>query len=337
MILVTGGTGLVGSHLLLELLKSGKKVRAIHRKDSNLQAVRTVFSFYLPADEIDHLFNKIEWKEANLNDIHALTQAFSGITCVYHCAALISFDPSDLKLLRKTNIEGTANIVNLCVSYKITKLCYISSIATMDKSLGEKSVTENFTWNQEKNHNEYAISKHGAEIEVWRGTQEGVPAIILNPGVILGPGFWKSGSGQLFEKIDKGLNYNFPKTTGFVGVMDVVNAAIITMESNIQNEQFIVVSENLNFTEVLSLIAESIQKPSPKIPLKPWMVYMGWIFQYITHFFFGTKKVISREDYKSLFRKSFYNNSKLKSVFSLEFTPINEVISETGKIFRKKH
>ena len=337
MILVTGGTGLVGSHLLLELVKSGNKVRAIHRKDSDLQAAKKVFSYYIPADEIDFLFSKIEWKEADLNDIPALTEAFTGITNVYHCAALISFDASEEKDLRKINIEGTANIVNLCVAFKIEKLCYISSIATMDKGLGEKFVTENFTWNQEKYHNEYAISKHGAEIEVWRGTQEGVPAIILNPGVILGPGFWNTGSGQLFKKISEGLNYHFPKTTGFVGVQDVVNAAITGMGSNIQNEQYIVVAENLSFTEVLGLVAASIQKPSPKKPLKPWMVFIGWIYQSTTNFLFGSKKLITREDYKSLFKKSFYSSAKLKSEFPFEYTPIKEVILETGKIFRKEH
>jgi len=337
MILVTGGTGLVGSHLLLELAKSGNKVRAIHRKDSDLQAVKKVFSYYIPADEIDFLFSKIEWKEADLNDIPALTEAFTGITIVYHCAALISFDTSDEKALRKINIEGTANIVNLCVAFKIKKLCYISSIATMDKSLGEKFVTENFTWNQDKYHNEYAISKHGAEIEVWRGTQEGVPAIILNPGVILGPGFWNTGSGQFFKKIGEGLNYHFPKTTGFVGVQDVVNASITVMRSNIQNEQYIVVAENLSFTEVLGLVAESIQKPCPKKPLKPWMVFIGWMYQSLTNSLFGSKKLITREDYKSLFKNSFYSSAKLKSDFSFKYTPIKEVILETGKIFRKEH
>jgi len=337
MILVTGGTGLVGSHLLVELVKSGDKVRAIHRKDSNLQAVKKVFSYYIPADEIDFLFSKIEWKEADLNDIPALTEAFTGVTTVYHCAALISFDTSDEKALRKINIEGTSNIVNLCVAFKIEKLCYISSIATMDKSLGENFVTENFTWNQEKYHNEYAISKHGAEIEVWRGTQEAVPAIILNPGVILGPGFWNTGSGQLFKKIGEGLNYHFPKTTGFVGVQDVINAAITVMGSNIQNEQYIVVAENLSFTEVLGFIAESIQKPSPKKPLKPWMVFIGWIYQSIANFLFESKKLIAREDYKSLFKDSFYSSAKLKSEFPFEYTPIKKVILETGKIFRKEH
>ncbi|MFN4762324.1 NAD-dependent epimerase/dehydratase family protein [Gillisia sp. Q332] len=334
MILVTGGTGLVGSHLLLDLLKAGNNVRAIYRKSSNLLVVKKVFSYYLSSEETDLYFNRIDWQEADLNDICALTKAFIGITSVYHSAAMISFDPSDEKALRKINIEGTANIVNLCISGGIKKLCFISSIATMDLTPGENEISENFTWYQEQNHSDYAISKHGAEIEVWRGSQEGVPVIILNPGIIIGPGFWDSGSGQIFKRIDAGLNYHFPKTTGFVGVRDVVCAAICTMDSSTKNEQYIVVAQNLEFKKVLEMIAESIDKPAPKKPLKPWMVFIGWIYQFITAMLFGKKRQIAKKDMKALFAHTFYSNQKIVKEFNFKFTPVQEVIHQTGKIFR---
>lgn len=336
MILVTGGTGLVGSHLLLDLLKAGNNVRAIYRKNSNLLFVKKVFSYYLSSEETDLYFYRIDWQEADLNDIFALTKSFKGITSVYHSAAMISFDPSDEKALRKINIEGTANIVNLCVSGGIKKLCFISSIATMDQTPEEKVISENFTWYQDQNHNDYAISKHGAEIEVWRGSQEGVPVIILNPGIIIGPGFWDSGSGQIFKRIDAGLNYHFPKTTGFVGVQDVARAAITSMESSAINEQYIVVAENLKFKKVLEMIAESIDKPAPKRQLKPWMVFIGWIYQSLAGIFFGKKRQISKKDIKSLFAHTFYSNQKIVSEFDFKFTPVKEVILQTGKIFREK-
>ncbi len=195
MILVTGGTGLVGSHLLLKLLESGNKVRATHRKDSDLKAVKKVFSYYHESAVAISLYDQIEWVEADLNDIPELTKAFQGISQVYHCAAMISFDSSNSKELRKINIDGTANIVNLAISKKVKKLCYISSISTLDLELGQSSVSENFIWYPEKYHSEYAISKHGAEIGVWRASQEGLPVIIINPGVIIGPGFWNVASG----------------------------------------------------------------------------------------------------------------------------------------------
>lgn len=334
MILVTGGTGLVGAHLLLDLLKTGNKIRAIHRKNSDLEAVRTVFSYELPAEEAGFLFNQIEWYEASLEDIPALTEAFKAITRVYHCAALVSFDSGDATALRKTNIEGTANIVNLCIASQVEKLCYISSIATMGLNIGEEYVTENFTWHPEINHSEYAISKHGAEIEVWRASQEGIAVIILNPGIILGPGFWDKGTGQIFKKIDTGFKFNFPKTTGFVGVKDVANAALVTMNSTLENKQYIIVSENLSFKEVFYEVAGALGKPAPDVALKPWMVSIGWLLQSISRFLFGTKKQLDRGDHKTLFEHKRFSNKKIKEELSFEFTPVKQVIGETVKAYQ---
>lgn len=333
MILVTGGTGLVGSHLLLDLVKTENKIRAIYRKNSDLNAVKKVFSYYTPTSEVSFLFNKIEWMEASLEDIPALSNAFKGVTKVYHCAALVSFQSKDAHALRKINIEGTANIVNLCISGQVDKICYISSIATMDIGAGETYVTENFTWHPEKNHNDYAISKHGAEIEIWRATQEGVPAVILNPGIILGPGFWNKGTGQIFKKIDKGLNYHFPKITGFVGVQDVVDLAVLAMDSAVKNEQFIVVAENLSFKKVFETVASPLNKRPPQKELKPWMVMAGWIFQSFGHYIFGAEQKISRRDYKTLFENTLYSNEKAKTIFNYNFTPVEEVISKTAEFY----
>ena len=333
MILVTGGTGLVGSHILLNLLKAGNKVKAIHRKDSDLQAVKRVFGYYLPKEEAEFLFGEIIWHPASLTDIPALCDAFKDIDKVYHCAALVSFNSKDTAALRKINIEGTANIVNLCISSPVEKLCYISSIATMGLSIGEKFISENFTWHPEKDHSEYAISKHGAEIEVWRASQEGVPVVILNPGVILGPGFWNNGTGQIFSKVHKGLNYHFPKTTGFVGVRDVAELAVQVMESPVENEQYILVAENMSFKEVLTMVAKGLKKTPPQKSLKPWMVYLGWLYQALASFLFRAKKQISKRDHKSLFEHSWYSNEKVKNEFGYNFTPVQEVVEETANIY----
>jgi len=335
MILVTGGTGLVGSHLLLELLKSGKKARAIYRDESKRLKVKNVFSYYLPKKEAEFLFDSVEWIKADILDIPSLTNAFQNIKYVYHCAALVSFNAKKAKELRVTNIEGTANIVNTCIQFNVEKLCHVSSIAAMDLALGEGEVSENFTWYPEKDHSDYAISKYGGEMEVWRGTQEGLPSVVLNPGVILGPGFWDSGSGKIFKKVDTGLKYHFPKVTGFVGVQDVAKAAILLMGSEIKNEQFILVSENLSFKKVLSLAAQSLQKKEPYKPLKPWMVFIGWLYESITNLLWSAKKQLSRNDYKSLFENSYYNNDKIKERTGFVFTPMKEVIKETGRNYLK--
>ncbi|MCM8568709.1 NAD-dependent epimerase/dehydratase family protein [Gramella jeungdoensis] len=334
MILVTGGTGLVGTHLLYELVQKNARIRATVRPSSDIRTVRKVFGYYSEKAEADRLFNKIDWVTAEINDIPALTEAFEGIKSVYHCAALISFDPSDEKRLRKINIEGTANVVNLCIAKKIRKLCYVSSVAAIGSGPGEK-IDENAKWNPEEDHNDYAISKYGAEIEVWRGTQEGIDTVIVNPGIIIGPGFWNSGSGKIFSRIDKGLKFHFPKVSGFVGVNDVVEAMIRLMNTDIRNEKFILVSENLSFEYVLKATAEYMDKPRPNKQLKKWMIAIGWIFQKIGSWF-GGKREITKDSIKGLYTKTYYNSSKISKAINLEFTPISEVLKETTRFYLKE-
>lgn len=331
MILVTGGTGLVGSHLLLELLKAGEKVRAIYRTQQSLQGVKNVFSYTSSED----LFEQVEWIEADITDLPSLAAAFKDVNYVYHCAALVSFDPSKDSKLRKVNIEGTANIVNYCITNRVKKLCHVSSIATFDKKPGERKITEASLWNKELDHNMYAITKYGAEMEVWRASQEGVPVVIVNPGVIIGPGFWDSGSGKIFKKINSGLDYHFPKTTGFVGVWDVVDAMQQLMKSPVKNEQFILVSENLPFKEIFDLTAHSLGKPVPSKKLKKWMIFTAWLWQEAARIFSDKERQLDGSSHKSLFEHSFYSSIKLKEEFQFQFQPLKAVVDKTAAAFKK--
>ncbi|CAL65100.1 NAD-dependent epimerase/dehydratase family protein [Christiangramia forsetii] len=332
MILVTGGTGLVGSHLLYELAAKNEKLRATIRPSSDIGQVRKVFGYYSDKAEADRLFNRIEWVTADINDIPSLNLAFEDISRVYHSAALVSFDPSKEAKLRKINIEGTANIVNLCIANNISKLCYVSSIAAIGSNQNNSKLDETSKWNPEENHNDYAISKYGAEIEVWRSTQEGIDAVIINPGVIIGPGFWNSGSGKIFSKIDNGLSYHFPKITGFVGVQDVVKSMIALMKSPIKNEQFIVVSENLSFETVFKETATYMGKSEPTKQLKKWMITLGWIFQKIGSWF-GGKRQITRDSINGLYEKTYFDNTKIKQELNFEFTPMSKVLEETSSFY----
>ncbi|MGA9591175.1 MAG: NAD-dependent epimerase/dehydratase family protein [Salegentibacter sp.] len=336
MILVTGGTGFVGSHLLFDLAKSGEKVRAIHRKNSDLEAVKKVFSYYTDEKNAEELFNSIEWTEADITEIPALTSAFENITRVYHCAAFVSMGAGHEKVMRRVNIKGTANVVNLCIKEKIEKLCYVSSVASLGKPVKGKIIEEDNLWNPEENHSDYAITKYGAEIEVWRGSQEGLDVVIVNPGVILGAGFWNEGSSRAFTRIDKGLKFYFPKVTGFVGVRDVVKAMKLLMASDIKNEKYILVAENLSFKKLFSKIADSINRPRPSRLIKKWMIKIAWVLQRLGAPF-GVKQQFTRHSASTLYEDARYSSEKIRNELDFQFTPIAEVISETGKIYRKEH
>ena len=184
MILVTGGTGQIGSRLLLNLTKNkAYKVRAIYRNTQSLEKIRQLFVKH--SDSGAAQFDTIEWVQADLSNIPALEKAFEGVTFVFHCAGLISFQPQDFDKLIEVNVQGTANIVNLSIDFGVKKLCYVSSVATLS-TLPHTPIDEENDWNNEDNNTDYAISKHGAEMEVWRGSQEGLPVVIVNPSVVLG-------------------------------------------------------------------------------------------------------------------------------------------------------
>ncbi|HUH29080.1 NAD-dependent epimerase/dehydratase family protein [Gelidibacter sp.] len=333
MILVTGGTGLVGSHLLYNLLKNNEKVKAIYRRKHKLELVKKVFAYY--SADFESLYQKIEWINADITDVPSLQIAFENINYVYHCAAFVSFEPDKYHQLRKINIEGTANVVNLCISHQVEKLCYVSSIATIGHHQDpQQLITEDTNWNQDDDNSVYAITKYGAEIEVWRGTQEGLDAVILNPGIIIGPGLWNSGgSSSLIKKIYKGMPYYTTGVTAYVDVDDVVRAMVLLMKSPIKNERFIVISENLTFKEFQHQTALALGvKPASK-EATPLILGIGWRLDWLNRLFTGKCRRLSRQMTKSAASITKYDASKLKNALGFEFKPMQLSIEETCKLF----
>lgn len=334
MILVTGGTGLVGAHLLVALTKTESVVRATHRAKSDLEQVRKIFSYY--SDNYQANYKKIEWIVANINDIPALELAFEGITHVYHCAALISFNPKNFNKLQKINCEGTANIVNLSLAKKIKKLCYVSSIATIGKDVNNSEVNEESDWNN-KDANVYALTKYNAEMEVWRGSQEGLPVIIFNPGVIIGPGFWNTGSGTLFKTTAKGYNYFPPNGTGFITVNDVVKLLILGMNSDVTKERFIAISQNKAYQEILNLVSDKLDVKPPTKELKFWQLQILWRLDWLKSLLTNTQRKLTSNTVISLRERKNYSNQKAKETFNYTFETIESTLGFCCEKFKQEN
>jgi len=332
MILVTGGTGLVGSHLLYHLSLKNEMIRAIYRTKASLEKVKKVFSFYT---DDQTLFNKIEWFQADITEVPAMIPAFIDIKKVYHCAAFISFNPKDYREMRKVNIHGTAIIVNLSIDAKIDKLCFVSSIAAVGDSLKGSMIDEENEWNKELDNSGYSITKYGAETEVWRASQEGVDVVIVNPGVILGSGFWDAGSGKLFSQVYNGFRFYTAGITGFVSVQDVVKPMILLMNSTVKNERFILVSENKSFKEIFFLMADAFGKKRPSIKINPWQTTIlwrvGWFFSRIT----GKEPLLTKNSAKSAHSISEYSSEKIQNTLSFQFENIKNSIEVITKRYLK--
>ncbi len=324
---------MVGSHLLYHLSRDHAEVRAIHRRSGDLNAVKRVFSYY--GEDQVALFERIRWVEADLLDLAALEKAFENVTRVYHCAALISFDSSDYQKMRKVNIEGTTNVVNLCIDGQVDKLCFVSSVAAIENKAEHEIMDESDNWSGTAEKSGYAITKYGAEMEVWRASQEGVPVVIVNPGVILGSGQWDKGSGTLFKRVDNGLPFYTTGITGFVDVLDVVRIMIDLMNSEISNERFVVVSENLSYQEVLNGIADAMKRKRPKIRITRWLAELIWRFEYLKSKITLAPPLLTKHTARSSISIHPYSSRKVMDILNYRFNPVGHCISRVAEKYIK--
>ncbi|MBI3503188.1 MAG: NAD-dependent epimerase/dehydratase family protein [Bacteroidetes bacterium] len=331
MIFVTGGTGLIGSHLLFDLVKKGEQVRALKRKNSNVDEVRKIFSYY--SENPDELFSKIEWAEGDLLDIFSLEEAMKNISHVYHCGAIVSMNPKHGKKMIHTNVTGTANILNAALENKIQKFCYVSSVAALGIEKNGKEISEETNWNGQTEFSAYAVSKFFSENEVWRASQEGLNMVIVNPAIVIGPGNWNRSSGIIFKAAQKALPWYSSGGIAYVDVRDVTKAMIALMESEIKNERFIIASENMSFRNFTGMVHESLGKPLPNRKAGKLILEFVWRMDKLRSMLTGSLHILTKEIARYAVINLSYSNKKIKKVSGINFIPVSQSVKETAKHF----
>lgn len=332
MILVTGATGLVGFHLLLQLSSENEEIRAIYRGEKKLHHIKKLFE----QENQLSTFEKIDWVKADILDIPALEKAFKNISYVYHCAALVSFNPNDEEKLYQNNIIGTANVVNICLTNEVKKLCYVSSISALGNGTENNLVIDEETErNNEAIRSDYAISKFGAEMEVWRGFQEGLNVVIVNPGVIFGYGFPKEGSSLFIQNIKEGQSFYTLGKLGIVAVEDVVKAMISLMKSTISGERFVLVAEEVTYKELFDRIAEALRQAQcdknvkkPKYLVQKWQTQLVSVIEFIFAKLFFRKRMLTKATINSLYNLETHDSSKIKKTIDFDFCDMKMYFKE---------
>ena len=314
MILVTGATGFLGSELIGQLIHQGKKLRALKRENS-----------FIPAALKDNML--IEWLVADINDTATLEDAFEDVTQVFHCAALVSFDPKDKKELLKVNIEGTGNIVNLCLSYNV-RLVHVSSVAALGDAKKGKQITEDDYWEYNAGAHSYAISKYEGEMEVWRGIAEGLDAVIVNPAIIIGESAGFSGSGAMFKLVKEGLSFYTRGASGFIEVQDVARCMIALMDSPVTAERFTLSAENYHYEQFFAEIAKGFGVKAPAKEAKPWMLGIAWRLAKIVAVLRGKPAALTSDAARSSLNISYYSNDKIRNTIDINFKPLQQSIRE---------
>jgi len=324
-ILITGGTGFVGSYIIRYLVQQGyDNVYCLKRNTSKTELIASVI-------------DRIYCVEGDVLDIPSLENAIEQVDIVIHCAAMVSFKANDRANMMKVNIEGTANIVNVCNSKNIEKLVHISSIAAIGRSQSGKMMSEKTDWTDSSHNSDYSISKYLSEMEVWRGYAEGLHVAIINPSLIMGAGFWDIGTGELFKKVYSGLPVYPTGTNGFVDVRDVAKMAILLMKRNISGERFICSSENIKHLDSLTMIAKSLGKKPPSIKLSHVLVSIASIGLNLLNLLPGYSSNLTSQSVKNASFDSLYDNSKSIQELSYRYIPINKTINETGELFIKTY
>ncbi|MFT5858592.1 MAG: dihydroflavonol-4-reductase [Flavobacteriaceae bacterium] len=329
MIFVTGGTGVLGAQLLFDLTQGSTKVRALYRSEEKLEQLRDFFRLHNPSDwEVQ--IATIDWVKGDILNIPLLREQLSDCTHIYHCAAMVSFHKADFNQMIQINRYGTANIVNLALELNIQKLCYVSSTAAIG---GDSSdvIAENTKWKLSPTTSGYSVSKYSAEKEVWRGIEEGLDAVMVNPCVILGSGNWNDSSLTLFRTLSKGMSFYPPGSNATVDSKDVSEIMIRLMNSEISSERFLCIGSNQTFKVLMDEISSQLKVKSPRKLAKRWTVNLARRLLKFGSRFTRKRPAVTRESVEALFSHRSYDNSKIKKALDFEFRNLQSSVGHTIK------
>ncbi len=322
MILITGASGLVGSHLATALVEKGMEVRALYRS--------AIPSF--PGS------GKVQWVQGDILDVISLEEAMIGVTHVYHCAAVVSFNPKKKKMLQQVNVDGTANVVNACLNANVQKLLFVSSVAALGRIRENIAIDETMNWSEETSNSEYGKTKYFSEMEVWRGIGEGLDAVIVNPVIILGPGDWEKGSSGLFKTAYDEFPWYTEGTSGFTDVKDVVSAMMLVMESEVSAERFIICADSLPYKTVFTQMAHCFGKRPPHKKVTPFLAALVWRWEALKGLFTGKDPILTKETARTAAAKVRFDNSKLKKFFpSFQYTPVEDSLKRICGELKEMH
>lgn len=334
MVLVTGATGMVGGNLLWHLLQTKTRVKAVRRSEHSVQALRKIFRFYTATP--DFYLEQIEWVYADVLVPDSLEAAMMNVDCVYHCAAVVDLGKNGSELT-ETNVAGTRNVVQAALKANVKSFCFVSSIAACGNEPGTGLITEESPFSATTRQSMYARSKFLSEQEVWAGIAAGLPAVIVNPGVILGVSGNDGGSARLFSQIEKGMPFYTLGGTGYVDVRDVVQIMIRLSALSITGERYILVSENCCNKDVMHHIATGLNKKPPFInagkTLLSTAAFLFELFGKIT----GKHPVIDRSTARTALGRKYYSSDKIRSLLNIDFIPIEQSISDICTCLKTKN
>jgi len=310
-ILLTGGTGFLGSYILEELL---------HKGFTNIHV--------LSRNKIDSSLYQLRYLQGDVLDVFRLDDLIQNIDCVIHAAAIVSFEKKDRREMFAVNVEGTANLVNVSLDHGVRRFIHVSSTAAIGKNLDDSEITENTKWSDKLTHTQYALSKFLSEKHVWRAHAEGLQVSVVNPALILGKGDWKSGTSGFFSKIDKGLKYYPIGSNGIVAASDVARFVTELLFQEDFGERYILSSENMTYKTLFQQIASQLSVKAPYIPIEGKYRLLALLKERVSRVTGSKTNYLTKESLKNISEKKRYSNSKSLSKFDFQYQSIPSLLNQ---------
>lgn len=306
MIAVTGANGLLGSYILRLLHERKQPFVALKRNGSD-------------TTHLSDLTEHIIWREGDITDSLSLPEAFEGVTGIIHTAGMVSFNPRNAKKVFATNTTGTHNVVDIALALGIKRLVHVSSVSALGRQKDQTEVDERNKWIESPLNSYYAQSKYNAELEVFRGQEEGLSTVIINPSVILGYSNWDKSSSQLFKYAWQEKPFYMSGAMNFVDVRDVATIAIQLFDSTIENERFILNAGAVPFKDLFDTLARNFGKKGPSIKVdKPFLAPLAALESLRTRLT-GSEPIITRETARLAGTHYYYRAEKIKKALNFQF------------------
>lgn len=322
MILVTGANGFLGSFICKALADSGKNVKALVRNNSDTSL-------------LEGASDKVQIVHGDILDMNSMEEHFEGLKILIHAAAIVSFHRSDYDQMSEVNIEGTKNMVNLSLKYKVDFFLHISSVAAIGRKEQKAVVSEKNKWEESKWNSHYGESKYLAELEVWRGIQEGLSGIVLNPSVVLGPGNWDISSSRLFKYAWQENKYYSEGLMNYVDVRDVTSIIMRFLEKQPSDERYIISAGDITYKDFFEIVARRFNKKPPYRQANKRLLRLGLIIEWVKSMFSSNRPLITTETINLSGSEISFDNSKIKKELNFNFTPLEQTVNWTCEKYLK--
>lgn len=320
--LVTGATGFIGSHVVRKLVQRGEKVRVLLRKTSKTINIEGL--------DVERVYGDVMEKDS-------IKTALEGCDTIYHTAGFVSFRKSDYKKLEDINVKGTINTLSAALEAGVKKAVYTSSVAAVGPDPDRGIANEQTEFTLEDEGIQYLNTKYHAEKEALKICEKGLPLVIVNPSVVIGPGdIYLSSTGFILWFCKKKFPGYMEGTMNLVDVEDVADGHLLAAEKGRIGERYILGNRNVTLKELFQLLENvtGIRGPTFKIPY--FIAYTsGFVVERILGLSFPNFSSMDIDSVKLSKYVWYCDSSKAIKELGYSQSPIEETIRKTVLWFRE--